>query len=344
MFRIGICILFACLLITSCAPIPKDIPPELYWPTPPERTRIKFIDYIESNLDVVGEEGAFKRMLFGSQEEETFRKPSFVAVKDGVMYVTDINRIFKFDIMRHEFKVIGTGLLRNATGIDVTSDGKIYVADSMLKKIIIIEGEELKATALGGTGEFVSPGGLVVDEQRGRFLVVDTKKHVVYAYTLEGKYLFSIGSRGGGAGEFNFPYDITVDKEGYIYVIDSGNFRVQIFGPEGNFINTFGSVGALPGLFSRPKGIAIDSEGHIYVVDAAFGNIQIFDVEGRIYLDVGKSGEEPGMFLLPMGIYIDEEDKLYVVDQINRRVQIFQYLKYPNEEHLKPKKPSELMY
>jgi DNA-binding beta-propeller fold protein YncE len=337
-------ILLAFYFIASCASMPKDIPPELYWPTPPDRPRIKFIDYIIGNLDVVGKKGAFKRLLFGTEEEVGFRKPSFVAAKDDVMYVTDIDRILKFDFKRNKFQIIAHGILRNATGIAIASDETIYVADSMLKRIIILKPGRKEALALGVPGEFISPGGIALDEPRERFLVVDTKKHIVSVVSFEGDRLFSIGSRGSKAGEFNFPYDVAVDKDGYIYVTDTGNFRIQIFSPEGKFINTFGSVGTFAGQFSRPKGLALDSEGHIYVVDSSYGNIQIFDAEGNVYLVVGKNGEEPGRFLLPMGIYIDDKDKLYVVDQANRRVQIMQYLKYSDEEHLKPKKPSEIIF
>jgi DNA-binding beta-propeller fold protein YncE len=337
-------ILLGFFLVASCASVPKDSPPELYWPTPPERPRIKFIDYIIGKLDVIKEQGTLKRLFFGPEEEVGFRKPSFVAFRDDVMYVTDINKVLKFDFRNHKYMAIGQEYLMNVTGIAVTSDGTIYVADSMLRGIIIIEPGSNEPFIIGRRGEFISPGGIALDEPRNRFLVADAKKHMVFAISLEGDYLFSIGSRGTATGKFNFPYDVAVDKEGYIYVADTGNFRIQIFSPEGKFINTFGSVGMLPGQFSRPKGLALDSEGHIYVVDASFGNIQIFDAEGNVYLVVGKNGVEPGRFILPMGICLDEEDKIYVVDQANKRIQILQYLKYPDEEHLKPKKPGDLIF
>src|SRR5512142_2181724 len=39
---------------------------------------------------------------------------------------------------------------------------------------------------------------------------------------------------------FNYPSDVTADKDGNIYVLDSANARVQKFGPDGKFLATIG--------------------------------------------------------------------------------------------------------
>jgi len=300
------------------------------------------VDYVSSSLDVeVLEKGKFKKLLFGEQRDIRFIKPTYVAVKNNIMYVTDINRIRVFDFSKKKYYVIGKGTLRNATGIAVSSDGTVYVADSGLKKVLIKKPNEPKAIIIGGD-KIDGPGGMTIDESRGRFLVADAKRHVVVAFSLDGKFIRDIGQRGDAPGTFNIPYDVEVDDDGYIYVMDSGNFRVQILDPEGRYVTEFGGVGAAPGLFSRPKGIAIDSDGYIYAVDAAFGNFQIFDAEGNVYLAVGENGSAPSNFLLPFGIAIDKEEKIYVVDQMNRRVQIFERLKYEDEKDIKPVRPRDI--
>jgi len=330
---IKVVLLTVFVFFTACAQIPEEKPPELYWPLPPERPRIKFVDLVLGSIDVTGvKSGKFKQLLFGEEGEVRFVKPLFVAVKNNVMYVTDVIGIHVYDYNKKEFMILGSGLLRNPTGIDVASDGRIFVGDSAIRQVFIFNPSPRRVTMVAKPGTFGSLGGIAVDEPRGRFIVVDAKKHRVSVYSLDGKFLFSFGKRGINPGEFNFPYDVAVDAEGRMYVVDSGNFRVQIFDKEGKFLRAFGKVGTFPGFFARPKGIALDSEGHIYVVDAAFGNFQIFDSKGVVLLSVGANGSEPGKFSLPVGIDIDENDRIYVVDQMNQRVQILQYLKYPDEK------------
>lgn len=311
----------------SCGRVPKDVVPELYWPLPPEKPRIKFVDLVIGSIDATGvRTGKFTHLLFGEEPEFGFSKPSFVAAKGSELYVTDVGSFHVFDFENKKYLLIGMGVLRNPTGIDVSEDGRIFVGDSARAQVLVFN-KKGENKYIIGSGKFGSVGGLAVDEKNGRLIVCDTKRHTVLVFDLGGELLFTIGKGGTQPGEFNYPYSVAVDKDGRMYVMDSGNFRVQVFGEDGSVISAFGSVGVTPGSFSRPKGIAVDSEKHIYVVDSAYGNFQIFDIYGRVYLSVGESGFLPGQFLLPLGIYIDKQDKIYVVDQLNRRVQVFQYLK-----------------
>lgn len=314
--------------LVSCTPeIIEEKPPELYWPFPPEKPKIKFIDIIRGSLDLGGiKKQGFKETLFGEEANIEFMKPIGVAVKKDIMFVTDVDMVQVYNFGNKKFGIIGRGHLRQATGIAVSGDGRIFVGDSLAKRISVFNFIGTRVYNIGGPSTFEVPGEMALDEINKRLIVPDSKKHVVMVFDLDGNLLFNIGERGSEAGQFNIPYACTVDKAGRIYVLDSGNFRVQIFEKDGKFVKAFGGVGTGPGKFARPKGISLDSEGHIYVVDAAFGNFQIFDFDGNILLAVGQPGTEAGQFSLPFGISIDENDKIYVVDQLNRRVQIFKYL------------------
>lgn len=329
--RLAVAVIFFvfCLICTGCVtPLPREEVPELYWPFPPEKPRIKFLDLILGSTDVTGTRAdKFKNIVFGAESEALFDKPDYVAVFKDTLLVTDIGRVHVFDFGQKRYSVLGGGKLTSATGVAVTKDGWVFVGDSLRKRVLLfIPGAE-DPMVFGERGSFGRPTGIAVDDARRHVIILDSFTHEASVYSYEGEKLFIIGGRGRDEGKFNFPYAVTVDKEGRIYVLDSGNFRVQIFDAEGKFIRTFGNVGTEAGMFARPKGIALDSEGHIYVVDAAFGNFQIFDEFGNLLLAVGTNGTDPGMFVLPFGIAIDEKDKIYVVDQINRRVQVFQYLK-----------------
>lgn len=315
----------------SCSPPPAERKTyEILWPLPPQEPKVRFLDIIRGTADFAKRPGLLDT-FFGEEEREDFERPYGVTVdKSGKIYITDIGRVWVIDLKERRFSFIGrepgTGRLKNPVGVATTSDGRVFVADTLSDKIYIYKDGQI-AGIIGREGEFIGAGGIAVDEQEGLLYVSDSKKHLINVYSLRDySKIKTIGSRGGGKGEFNYPTFITTDREGKLYVVDTGNFRVQIFDREGNFIKSFGTPGDSPGSFARPKGIAIDSEGHIYVVDAAFQNFQIFDFEGNILLYVGKGGTEPGQFLLPAGIAIDDEDRIYVVNQLPPSLQIFEYL------------------
>lgn len=319
------------ILILSCAPQEvekKDY--DLVWPLPPQKPRIRFVDIITGTKNFAKRQGFFDT-FFGEEQTETFEMPYGVAVdKSGRLYITDLGRVWVIDLKERRYSFIGTetgiGRLINPVGVATTSDGRVFVADTMADRVYVYRDGQVTG-AIGHQGEFLGAGNIAIDEEGGLFYVSDTKKHIINVYSLHDySKIKTIGSRGSGKVEFNYPTFMTTDKEGRLYVVDSGNFRVQILDRQGNFIRTFGSPGDSPGSFARPKGIAIDSEGHIYVVDAAYQNFQIFDLDGHILLYVGKGGTEPGQFLLPAGIAIDENDRVYVVNQAPPSIQIFEYL------------------
>lgn len=328
--RLSIFFLTIMVMVGCAAPSPEKKKIDLVWPLPPAEPKIRFIDIIKGAPDFARKPGIIGA-LFGEERVETFDKPYGVATdKLGRVYVTDTGRVWILNLKDSSFRFIGheqgDGRLKRPVGITVSSDGRLFVADSSLKRVFVYLEDKFVA-AIGHEKEFTSPVSVAVDEKRQLMYISDPGKHTVNVYSLKDyTMLRTIGKRGEAMGQFNFPTSLTVDSEGRLYVVDSGNFRVQVFDHEGEFIKFIGEIGDTPGSFARPKGIALDSEGHIYVIDAAFQNFQIFDFEGNILLHVGSGGTEPGQFLLPAGIAVDDEDRIYVVNQIPPSLQIFEYL------------------
>lgn len=323
-------VMLAVTALLSCATQPAKKTVDIEWPLPPEQPRVKFVGTYSSSLDVEAPSGIAEAM-FGAENVIELRKPYGVAVdSEGSIYVTDIGRVFVFDINHRKLRLIGTdagvGKLNVPIGIAISRSGNVYVTDTGADRVFIYDKNGSFLSAIGKTGEFEAPSGVALDEKRQRIYVADAKKHNVKAFSLDGKLLMTIGKRGTGPEEFSFPTNLAVDGEGDIFVVDTGNTRVQVFDPTGKFIRSFGRLGDYPGSFVRPKGIAVDSEGHVYVVDAAFQNFQIFTKEGNLLLFVGEGGKGFGQFMMPAGIAVDHDDKLYVADQLNKRVQVFQYL------------------
>ena len=335
------------ILLVACAPSPEKKVWDIIWPLPPDEPRIKYVGMLQSSSDVEEPSGLLEAFLGEADNESVLIKPYGVAVdKDGRVYVTDIGRVFVFDKKNQKLSFIGdgsgAGTLRRPIAITISQDGRVYVSDIVSDRVFVYNSEGKFMTAIGHQGEFERPTGLAIDEKRRRLYVSDTKKHNIRAYSLDDEsLLLTIGERGSGVGEFNFPTDIAVDSTGNLYVVDTGNFRVQVFDPDGKYIKSMGRIGDTPGSFARPKGIAIDSEDHIYVVDAAFDNFQIFNKEGNLLLFVGETGVMPGKFSGPRDIFIDDKDRIYVVEQFTRRVQVLQYLSEKYKKGIAAEKAGE---
>ncbi|MFQ5915162.1 MAG: 6-bladed beta-propeller [Nitrospinota bacterium] len=350
-----VCLLGLGLLAGCAAQIREEAAEELVWPLPPEVPRIKYVGELSKPTDVGKEKAASSRLIeavlgIRSEDSQILLKPYGVhGDQKARVYVADsaTGKVVVFDRHARDVFVLGKrglGQLGKAMGVTTGKDGRIYVADASGRRVVVYDPEGQFLKAMGGKEVLARPVGVAVDDERGRVYVADTWAHQVVAFDQEGKVLFRIGkkaeprevptgasdhawNRSSEKGEFRFPTNIALDRQGRLYVVDSINFRVQVFDPGGTFLFSFGRLGDGFGEFARPKGIALDSDGHIYVVDAAFNNVQIFDPRGRLLLFFGNIGRGRGEFWLPAGIAIDPSDKIYVVDQYNRRVQIFQYLK-----------------
>lgn len=320
----------------GCATEPAKKPEtgDLVWPLAPEQPRIRYLAEYRGHSDL-GPKSDLKASLLGEKKTGIFlEKPYGVAATaDGrLIYVTDtkLRAIVVFDLDKREVRPLRTdahGAFYNPLEIRLDSRGRIFVSDSERNEVVVLSPEGKTLLTLGKQEQIGRPTGLVLDEARNRLYVADTVKHRILAYDLDGKFQFEFGERGAEPGQFNYPVNLALDREGRLLVTDTGNFRVQLFDREAKYQSAFGRLGDSYGSFSRPKGVAVDSDGNIYVVDAAFNNFQIFDPEGKLLLFVGRTGREPGTFWIPTAIFIDQADRIYIVDSINTRIQVFQYIK-----------------
>lgn len=326
--------LVVCMLaVGACAAPQKQA--ERVWPLPPEPPRIRFVRTISSMSDVIGR-GPFqsiKEFLVGKDADARLGKPYAVHVdKEGRLYVADSawRSILVLDEKKKKFSLLGLegpGVLSKPLGVTTDAAGRVFVTDTVQNRAVVYDQDGNFLFAIGEKGRFDQPVGIVVSDALNRAYIVDTRKHKVMVFdSRDGRFLFEFGGRGVEDGQFNWPTNIFLDKDGKLYVMDTFNFRVQIFDADGRFQLKFGGVGRGLGQFSKPKGIAVDSEGHIYVVDAAFNNVQIFDSQGQLLLFFGQMGGQPGNLWLPAGMYIDQNDYIYVADQYNKRIDVYQFL------------------
>lgn len=204
------------------------------------------------------------------------------------------------------------------------SNNEILFTDSRLSQIYVLNEDQEKLEVLNKELILNQPTGIAYSSISKEIWVVETGVHRISILNELGERIRTIGKRGARPGEFNYPTDIWIDKEGKAYVIDAMNFRIQIFDVDGKLISMFGEAGDATGYFARPKGIATDSFGNIYISDALFHTVQIFDFSGNYLYNFGEQGRDKGQFWMPSGIFIDDNNFIYVADSYNSRVQLFQ--------------------
>jgi len=126
------------------------------------------------------------------------------------------------------------------------------------------------------------------------------------------------GKLGDGPGQFDEPFDVAVDQQGFVYVTDVRNKRVQKLSSNGDFIMAFGQK-----LFEKPAGIGIGPDGTIWVTDYDLDRIFRFDSTGHLITMWGEAGDKPGTFASPVDVAINGAGLVYVVDQYHHRIQQF---------------------
>jgi len=277
--------------------------------------------------------GKLTEWVAGPAENPQLLRPyGLTQDSQGRLLVADTGQcvVHIFDPERREYFYLRGGPrepFRSPIGVAVDAGDNIYVSDSVRARIYVFDRKGKFLRVLGdprGGVLFQRPTGLAVDSARRLLYVADTLRHQVLVISFEGALHNTIGRRGTGPAEFNYPTALAL-AGGALYVVDAMNFRIQVLTPEGRFVRSLGRLGNRTGTLNRPKGIAVDSDGNLYVVDALFETVQVFDPQGRLLYYFGATGTAPGQFVLPTGIYINPRNQIFVADTYNRRVQEFRY-------------------
>lgn len=336
------CLGLALLGCVGCAGTPEPIfgkiDPPIVWPPAPEPARIRYVGELRTSADLKPSRSVFQAigsLITGESEPEKLYGPRAVACTSGGRYLSVADPggrcLHQLDLVDRVYRKItraGKAPLLSPVSVCAGPPGSIFVCDSEAAAIHRFADDSGKwLETLGLPEAIVRPVAVTYAATTRVLYVADVKAHDVKALGVDGVLRRTIGRRGVGRGEFNFPTEVHHDGT-RLWVADTGNQRVQGLTPEGQpeLILGSGRAGDAPGDLAMPKGIAVDGDGHVYVVDARYENVQIFDRDGRLLLFFGREGTGPGRFWLPAGICIDENARVWIADTYNRRVQVFDYI------------------
>lgn len=315
----------------------------LGWPPPPDRPRILHAGLLPDPAAraAAPRKGSWwlrgLKLIVGLSDEPaagtgSVNRPTGITVRGGFVWLADpaARHVVRRDLATGGETRLPKGRdpLISPAGVAAAPDGRVFVSDAGAARVVVVSDSGTRERDITPPGGFIRPTGIALDADRDRLYVSDTPRHVVQVFTRAGRHVATIGHRGAGRGEFNFPTYLWVDeRDGSLLVCDSLNFRIQTFTAAGAWRAEFGEYGDRPGYLARPRGVCTDVDGNIYVVDAAMEAVQVFDRTGKLLLFFGRAGVEAGAFALPGGIATADGETLYVADTYNARLQAFRYVR-----------------
>ncbi len=190
-----------------------------------------------------------------------------------VFSTTDGAFVFKWGVSG-----VGEGQLNGPGGIDVDSQGNVWVADTRNHRVQKFSSTGTFIDTFGSTdtteGALDVPVGIVVNDKLGKVYVTDEYSWRLVEFTTAGALVGEHAKDEDGSSILNNPDEITVDEEnGFIYVIEAGDMEVSIFDankpPGQSFIDEFYGTGAeKPHYGFSPHGIHFNPDNGELLVAA----------------------------------------------------------------------------
>jgi len=235
-------------------------------------------------------------------------------------------------------------------GVLALPNGKIYVADTLNHRIVVLDPDGLVLSSWGRQGvrkrQFNMPRVLAKDHF-GNIWVLDSGNSRVSNFNETGKFNFTWGSYGTQNGLLNIPLGMALNNIDQGILADTGNFRIQVFNDMGPAyfdqspvttesgsvteapipvnntpVTVIGWYGDGPFQFKEPAGVSVTKSGNIVVADGLTGRVEIFNGRFDFIGQWKASDENLGLASPPRfrGLACDSKNRLYVTDIQNNCV------------------------
>jgi DNA-binding beta-propeller fold protein YncE len=205
------------------------------------------------------------------------------------------------------------------SAVATDSQDRVYAFQRKDPPIVVFDRNGTYLTSWGSSA-IADPHGLAIIDDV--IYLTDRNDHVALKFTLDGKPLMVLGTRGQpsdtgatkdielpprSAGPFNKPTEMFVAPSGDLYVSDGyRNSRVHRFSKDGGLLSSWGEPGKQePGEFHLPHSLWVDRGGYVYVCDRENSRIQVFTAAGKFvsqWRDIHR----------PTDIYISDQGVAYV--------------------------------
>jgi DNA-binding beta-propeller fold protein YncE len=218
---------------------------------------------------------------------------------------------------------IGEGLFSHPHGLRIDADDNLWTTDDGSHLVLKLDASGNVLLVLGRINTAAEANWLfnrpadVAFAQNGDIYVADGYGNSrVVKFDRDGNFIKAWGKYGAGAGEFNLPHSVAVDKAGRVYVADRENQRIQIFDAEGNFIQQWTGIG-------YPYGLVITPDQHVWMTDGGYDRIVELDQNGKILGAFGEPGHKPGQMAWAHFMAMGPDQTVYVADVLNWRFDVF---------------------
>jgi DNA-binding beta-propeller fold protein YncE len=212
------------------------------------------------------------------------------------------------------------------TGLGVSPDGRVFVADTHYHRVIAYDGEGRELMRFGrygsGPGEFIYPTDVAFGPEGRVYVSEYGGNERVGVFSAEGKFLFSFGGPGSGVGQFQRPQAMAFSADlGELYIADACNHRIVVTDPEGRPQRALGGPGRGAGLLAYPYDVMVLEDGTLLVSEFGNNRLQRFSTGGQCLGLYGRVGSGEGELRYPWGVDGTNE-KIFVLDSGNNRVQV----------------------